>query len=278
MNKDKIKIHTVSDSTGETVQGIAKAVGVNFENVEEFDWTLIKTSAQLKEIGEALDEKSLVLYTLVDSSLIIELEKICKNKKCKTMSVLKSVSRMVKSLGAIEKEAVVGAQHAMDGDYFARVDAIDFASAHDDGQNLYNIKESEIVIIGASRTSKSPTSFYLANKGYKTSNIPFVDGIKFPDILFNLPEQILVVGLVRDAESLANIRRSRLNSINFKSIKSETDYTNFEKIEKEMLDFKRICNANKWPIISVQNKSIEETATQIIKYFHRHRKKINNQD
>ena len=222
MNKDKIKIHTVSDSTGETVQGIAKAVGVNFENVEEFDWTLIKTSAQLKEIGEALDEKSLVLYTLVDNSLIIELEKICKNKKCKTMSVLKSVSRIVKSLGAIEKEAVVGAQHAMDDDYFARVDAIDFASAHDDGQNFYNIKESEIVIIGASRTSKSPTSFYLANKGYKTSNIPFVDGIKFPDILFNLPEQILVVGLVRDAESLANIRRSRLNSINFKKYRSET--------------------------------------------------------
>ena len=274
MTKDKIKIYTVSDSTGETVQGIAKAVGVNFENIEEFDWTLIKTSAQLEKINEVLDEKSIVLYTLVDNSLAFELEKICNIKKCKVMSVLKPVSRMVKSLGGIEKKIIVGAQHAMDDDYFARVDAIDFASVHDDGQGFYNINESDIVIIGASRTSKSPTSFYLANKGYKTSNIPFVDGIKFPDILFNLPKQILVVGLVRDAESLVNIRRSRLKSLSFKGVGSENDYTNFEKIEKEMLDLKKICNTNYWPIISVQNKSIEETATQIIKYFHRHQQKF----
>ena len=272
--KNKIKIHTVSDSTGETVQGLARAVGVRFENIEQIDWMLVKTLSQIEKIGDDLDENSIVLYTIVDSEMIEKLESIAGEKSAQIMSVLKPACEMVENIGGKSKETVAGAQHAMDAEYFSRVAAIDYAVSHDDGNNADNLKNADVVLIGASRTSKSPTSFYLANKGIKTGNIPFINGIDLPDELFNLPKNTLVIGLTRNAESLVKIRRSRLQSLN---VVESTDYMDIDKVKEEINELKKICNSNLWAVIDVSNKSIEETATQIIKYLNRYREKIANE-
>ena len=275
MNTQKtIKIYTISDSTGETVQGLARAVRVRFENVEQIDHTLVKTLSQIEKIGEGINCDTVVLYTIVDTEMIEKLESICKAKSAKAMSLLKPVCEIVESIGGVAQEIGAGAQHAMDAEYFSRVSAIDYAVSHDDGNNADNLKNAEVVLIGASRTSKSPTSFYLANKGIKTGNIPFINGIDLPNDLFNLPSHILVIGLTRDAESLVNIRRSRLQSLN---VVETTDYMDIDKVNEEIIELKKICASNSWAVIDVSNKSIEETATQIIKYLNRYKEKIANE-
>ena len=273
-DKKTIKIYTVSDSTGETVQGLARATRVRFENVEQTDWTLVRTISQIEKIGDSLDENTIVLYTIVEAELTEKLESICEKKSAKVMSLLTPVCEIVESIGGKAQETVAGAQHAMDEEYFSRVAAIDYAVSHDDGNNAENLKSADVVLIGASRTSKSPTSFYLANKGIKTGNIPFINGIDLPDDLFNLPKNILVIGLTRNAESLVEIRRSRLQSLN---VVESTDYMDIDKVNEEIVEFKRICGANSWAIIDVSNKSIEETATQIIKYLNRYRENMVNE-
>ena len=274
MTKKTIHIHSISDSTGETIQGLSRAVSVQFENIETHDWTLIKTADQMQKIIEKLDKNSVVAYTMVDKKLVNLLKGACSALGIVCISPMREMRRAVGRAGGKKiNDLVSGQQHAMDDEYFNRVDALNFVVQQDDGQNPDNLLQSDVIILGVSRTSKSPTSIYLANKGIKASNVPFVNGIPLPTILDNVPSNgAMVVGLTRDAESLVDIRRSRLQSL---SADEKSDYVNVDKVDEEILALKRKCAIHGWPVINVGKKSIEETATQIIKYMDRHEAKKN---
>ena len=267
-----IHIHAISDSTGETVQGLSKAVSVQFENAEIHSWTLIKTTAQMQQIIDELDKTCVVAYTVMDKNLISQLQEACKAKGIKCISPMRELRHAVKRTGGKKiSNTIVGRQHAMDEEYFARVDALNFVVQQDDGQNPDNLLQSDVIILGVSRTSKSPTSIYLANKGIMASNVPFVNNIDLPEILNNIPaDGPMVVGLTRDVESLVDIRRSRLQYL---SADENSDYVNFDKVDEEIIALKRKCSMHGWPMINVSKKSIEETATQIIKYMDRQKAK-----
>ncbi len=272
--KKQIKVHTISDFTGETIQGLSRAVAVQFENVVEQDWTLIKSRAQIEKIIDILDENSVVAYTIAEKRLIDILKNGCRMKKAICITPMTQFSRAIVSLGGeVSTEFFAGKQHALDDEYFARMQAINFAVHQDDGQNPDQLMESDIIILGVSRTSKSPTSLYLANRGLSVSNVPFISKDLLPSVLLdneklsnqqqnaNVP---LVVALTRDAKSLVEIRRSRLESM---AMAENTDYVDIEKVKDEILQLKRLCTLKRWAIINVTKKSVEETATQIIKYF-----------
>ena len=261
-----VYIYTLSDSTGETVQGLSVAVGVQFVNVKHRDWTLIKTVAQLQKIAKEIEKNAVVLYTLVDKKLVFALKDICKLKKVLCLSPMDRIFTAVTFAGGVPSEKIiVGKQHIMNEQYFSRVEAMNFAIHQDDGQNIENILQSDVVIVGVSRTSKSPTCLYLANKGIRASNVPFVKDIPLPNILENIPKSgPLVVGLYRDVRSLLDIRLSRLRGL---SLEMNNNYVNLKKIHEEMQAFKRTCTRNNWSMISVEKRSIEETASKIINYM-----------
>ncbi len=274
MTKKTIHIHALSDSTGETVQGLVRAVSVQFKNTQQHNWTLVKTPDQIQQVIDILDKNCVVIYTMVNKELISILQNGCKSKGISCISPMRELRRSVHKIGGIKKnDFQTGQQHTMDEEYFNRVDALNFVVQQDDGQNPENLLQSDVIILGVSRTSKSPTSIYLANKGIMVSNVPFVNGIGLPNILDNVPNNgPMVVGLTRDAESLVDIRRSRLQSL---SADEHSDYVNIEKVGEEIIALKRKCSLYGWPIINVSKKSIEETATQIIKYMERHNAKQN---
>ena len=205
----------MSDSTGETVGSVARAPPVQFDDVEpeEFSWTLVRTKPQMEKVIEGIRENpGAVMYTLVDNSLRDMLKMECAKRGLPCIAVISTVVAELSAYLGLETHALPGKQHAMDEDYFSRVDAISYALAHDDGQAHWELEEADIVLVGVSRTSKSPTCVYLAYKGYKTANIPFVTGCPLPPNLGELKKP-LVVGLTIGPERLQQIRKTRLQSI-----------------------------------------------------------------
>ncbi|MCC3303963.1 pyruvate, water dikinase regulatory protein [Sneathiella sp. HT1-7] len=266
---DQFHLHLVSDSTGETLQSMTKAALVQFEGISpvEHVWTLTRTVRQLDDILESIVKKpGLVLYTLVNKEMRDVLELGCQRVGVPCVSVLDPVLAAFSNFLGQEIRRLPGRQHMLDKNYFGRIEALNFTMAHDDGQMTDDLYEAQIVLVGVSRTSKTPTSFYLAHRGYKTANIPIVPSIPLPESLFNLNKRTMVVGLTTSPDRLSQIRKNRLLSLNQKV---DTDYVDRERIKEEVIFARKLCTREGWPVIDVSRRSVEETAAQIITLFNR---------
>jgi regulator of PEP synthase PpsR (kinase-PPPase family) len=269
----KFNLHLVSDSTGETVSSVSRAALVQFDNVdpEEFVWSLVRTKSHLEKVIEGIKENpGPVMYTLVDTALASELKKECQKRGLPCIPVISSVVAELSAYLGEETHATVGKKHELNEEYFTRIDAINYALAHDDGQAHWELEDADIVIVGVSRTSKSPTCVYLAYKGFKSANIPFVLDCPLPPSLESLKKP-LVIGLTINPERLQQIRKSRLQSINQEA---DTNYVDLEYMDREISESRKLFQKNRWPVIDVTKRSVEETATTIIQYLRKHQEKL----
>ena len=263
---NKYQIYLISDSTGETLDRIFLALKAQFKNIEYkiHPYSFTRTENQiLKILEEAKKNKnSVILYTIVDNNLAKYLANISVKKKIPCFSVLGNLilnfSKILNQKASHEHSG----QHVINEEYHERIEAIQFTINHDDGNLVDDIEQSDIILVGVSRTSKTPTSIYLANKGFKTSNIPLVNENSLPQKLKNNPHLTCVVGLNTEAERLVDIRKNRMNSLKGTENKK---YTSIENIKKEIADAKKTFQKYKWPSIDVTRKSVEETAASIIK-------------
>lgn len=266
MHSRQINLHLVSDSTGETLNSIARATLARFEgsHVVHHRWSLIRSRLQLDRVLEGLEhEPGPVLFTLVDRSLRHALEEACERLGVPALSVLDQVMELLQGqIGARAKEKRA-AQHVMDADYFRRIDAMHYVLAHDDGQGVAGIGQAEVCLVGVSRSSKTPTCFYLANRGIKAANVPIVPGAALPPELAE--NRVPVVGLTIEANALIEIRRHRLRLIGAHGVRQDTtEYIDPEAVKAEILAARRLCNQHGWPVIDVTRRSIEETAATVL--------------
>jgi hypothetical protein len=258
----------VSDSTGETVEFIARASLVHFDDIEatEHVWSLIRNETQIEEVLEKVGENpGMVLYTLVNKELRAILEKGCQELQTPCIPVLDPTVAAIGYHLGVEVHASPGRQHVMDAEYFARIEAMDFVLNHDDGQTVSELNQADVVLLGVSRTSKTPTCIYLANRGIKAANIPIVPGSPLPDELMETSRP-LIVGLTNDAKQLVQIRRNRLRMLNQNE---ETDYIDPVTVAREINDSRKLFTRNGWPIIDTTRKSIEEVAATVINMYNR---------
>lgn len=265
-------LHLVSDSTGETVSSVARATLAQFEGVhtEEHIWSLVRTKGQMEKIIAGLDSHpGIVMFTLVDSGLRETLRQACAKRALPCIPILSHVVREFSSYLQEEATGAPGTQHELSEDYFTRVDAINFALEHDDGQATWELEQSDIVIVGVSRTSKSPTCVYLAYRGFKAANVPFVPNVPLPETVEQL-KQPLVVGLTISSDRLLDIRKSRLIAMNQST---DTDYVNEDRVREELEDTRKLYRKHGWPVIDVTRRSVEETAALIIQYRQRQMEK-----
>lgn len=265
-------LHLVSDSTGETVSSVARATLAQFENVEaeEHNWTLVRSKTQLEKIIVRISENpGVVMYTLVDKDLRGMLKLACAKLGVPCIAVLANVISELSSYLGEKTSALPGKQHELNEEYFTRVDAINYALAHDDGQAHWELEEADIVLVGVSRTSKSPTCIYLAYKGCKSANIPFVLDCPLPPELETLKKP-LIVGLSINPERLGQIRKTRLLSLNQEQ---DTNYVDVEYMQREVSKSRKLFQQNKWPVIDVTKRSVEETSATIMQYFKKHQEK-----
>ena len=260
-------LHLVSDSTAETVSSVARASIAQFDGVEveEHTWPLVRTKAQVDKVLKGVREKrGFVMYTMADKHLRKHLKTNCEEMGVPCVS---AIARMISSLSEfLDKKTTFhkpGRQHELDEDYFNRVEAINFALTHDDGQSVWDLEDADVVLIGASRTSKSPTSMYLAYRGFRAANVPYVSGVPLPDVVHKLKNP-LVIGLTISPDVLVQIRKNRLLSINENKA---TDYTDIDKVKEELVEVRRIFTKNGWPVIDVTRRSVEETTANIIQMY-----------
>lgn len=263
----RFHLHLLSDSTGETLESIVKAALSQFDDAEhvvKHFWPMVRSESHLDRIlTDVAANPGLVLFTLVNRDTRRKLETRCRALGLPAIAALDAVSDAMSNMFGQEAKARPGRQHVMDAAYFARVAAIQFTIAHDDGINAQNWEEADIVLAGVSRTSKTPTSIYLANRGYKTANIPIVPESPPPPNLFQLKHP-MVIGLVTSAERLIQVRRNRLLSLNQLP---DTDYVDEEKVRAEVAHARRMFADNGWPVLDVTRRSIEESAAAIINLF-----------
>ena len=259
----RLHLHLLSDSTGETLENIAKAALAQYDDVETLRhfWPMVRSEAHLERILlEISQNPGLVLFTLVNSDIRRTLEARCRAMGLPAVAPLDPVNHALSNLLGQEAKARPGRQHMLDAAYFARVDAIQFTIAHDDGVGEENWEEADVVLVGVSRSSKTPTSIYLANRGYKTVNVPVVVESPPPPSLFHLKNP-LIVGLTTSADRLVQIRRNRLLSLNQQP---ETSYVDQDSVAREVAFARRMFADRGWPVIDVTRRSIEETAAAII--------------
>ena len=265
--KNTHQVYLISDSTGETLDRIFMALKAQFNNfnyeLNQFSFT--RTENQISTILKDAKNKDspIILYTVVNSKLAKFLSEEANKKQIPCFGVLGDLILNFSKILNQKATHQPSGQHVLDEDYYKRIEAIQFTMNHDDGNNTENILESDIILIGVSRTSKTPTSIYLANKGLKTSNIPLVNDMSIPKEVIK-SSTICIIGLTTEAERLYDIRRNRLNSL---KENEASDYTSLEKIKDEIDQSRKIFKQNKWPIIDVTRKSVEETAASIIKIF-----------
>lgn len=259
----RLHLHLLSDSTGETLENIAKAALAQYDDVETIRhfWPMVRSEAHLERIlQEIAQNPGLVLFTLVNIETRRTLEARCAALGLPAVAPLDPVTDALSGLLGQQAKARPGRQHMLDAAYFARVEAIQFTIAHDDGVGAEDWEEADIVLAGVSRSSKTPTSIYLANRGYKTANIPIVPQVPPPRALFTL-KRPLVVGLTTSADRLVQVRRNRLLSLNQAP---ETDYVDQEAVAREVASARRLFADQGWPVIDVTRRSIEETAAAVI--------------
>lgn len=265
-------LHLVSDSTGETVSSVARACLVQFENVQPIQhlWWLVRTEGQVERVISGIEANpGLVLYTLVDSGVRAILEEACRQLRVPCIPVLDPV--MVALSGFLEAEIQhqPGRQHVLDQEYFDRIDAMHFTLAHDDGQLVEDLDEADVILVGVSRTSKTPTCMYLANRGIKAANVPLVPDLPLPAELLEA-RRPLIVGLTKDPKDLSDIRRNRLRFLNQDE---GTDYADLDKVREEVTSARRLFARQGWPVIDVTRRSIEEASASIMQLYASHRQR-----
>ena len=256
-------IHLVSDSTGETLVGTSRASCAQYQHglAVEHLHALVRSEQQLEKVQASIENfPGVVFYTLVNQERRRKLEQFCAKLNIPAVSILDpTLATLGRYLGA-PMSSEIGAQRIMDAEYFSRIGALDFAMAHDDGQNIEGLGDADIILLGISRTSKTPTCIYLANRGFKTGNIPLVLGHVVPPFIETLKKPF-IVGLVSSPDRIVQIRRNRLTSL---GDDPTTSYVDKDKVRAEMTSAKRLFAKNKWPVVDVSRRSIEETAAQII--------------
>ncbi len=260
----ELHIHLVSDATGETVISIARACIAQFdvEHPVEHFWNLVRTERQLNMVIDSIYENpGPVLFTLVNERLRRLLQDHCRELGVPGIPVLDPVLNALAGHLELESKAQPGVQHLLDANYFHRMDAMDFALAVDDGQSSWKLHEADVILIGVSRTSKTPTCIYLANRGINAANVPYVPGSPLPPELDQMTET-LIVGLTEDPDRLILIRQNRLRLLNHEE---RSSYTEPEAVRAEVLEARRYYARRGWPVIDVTRRSIEETAAEIIK-------------
>jgi [pyruvate, water dikinase]-phosphate phosphotransferase / [pyruvate, water dikinase] kinase len=262
------QIYLISDSTGETLDRVFLAIKAQFKNIE-YDvksYFFTRTQNQVSKIMEEANknDNAIILYTIVDTSLAKFLANEGDEKKIPCFSVLGNLIMNFSKLLNQKASHLPSGQHALNEEYYERIEAIQFTMAHDDGNLTEDIDKADLILLGVSRTSKTPTSIYLANRGYKTLNIPLVNEQSIPENLKKNPKLSCVVGLTTEPQRLVDIRKNRMNAL---KEKENTNYTNISKIEKEINEAKKTFTKYQWPIIDVTRKSVEETAASIIKIY-----------
>ena len=260
------QIYLISDSTGETLERIFLALKAQFKNIEYkiHSYSFTRTENQiLKILDDAqANRNSIILYTIVDNNLAKYLANTSNNKKIPCFGVLGNLILNFSKILNQKASHEPSGQHILNEEYYDRIEAIQFTMNHDDGNLLNEIDKSDIILIGVSRTSKTPTSIYLANKGFKTSNIPLVSEKSLPEKLIKNPHFTCVVGLSTEPERLVDLRKNRMNSL---KENDNTNYTNLDDIRDEVIKAKKTFKKYRWPVIDVTRKSVEETAASIIK-------------
>ncbi len=260
------QIYLISDSTGETLDRIFLALKAQFKNIEYkvHSYSFTRTENQIFKILDDAkkNENSVILYTIVDNNLAKYLANVSDEKKIPCFGVLGNLILNFSKILNQKASHEPSGQHALNEEYYERIEAIQFTMNHDDGNSINDIDKSDIILVGVSRTSKTPTSIYLANRGFKTSNIPLVNENSLPKKLRENPQLTCVVGLSTEAERLVEIRKNRMSSLKETENKS---YTSIENIKKEIINAKKTFQKYKWPFIDVSRKSVEEAAASIIK-------------
>ena len=273
MNRNYFHLHLVSDATGETLIAVSRAVTAQFQGVAAIEhvYPLVRSRTQLdRAIAEISAAPGIVLYTLVDKELATELERACAETGSPFLSVLMPIFELFQSyLGAVSTSRP-GAQHMLNAEYFKRIDALNFTMLHDDGQVHESLEAADVILLGVSRTSKTPTSIYLANRGIKTANIPLVPGLPIPAAAMNV-RRPLIVGLLASPDRIVQIRQNRLLTLN---ADQETAYVDRLSVAEEIASSRRLFQQNHWPVIDVTRRSIEETAAAIIDLLKEHRLKF----
>lgn len=261
-------LHLISDSTGETLNAVAKAACAQFEMgrpIEHF-YPLVRNRKQLdRAIGELETSPGLVLHTIVNAELRQVLEARCRELNLPSVAVLDPVMSKLGSYLGVEENHRPGAQHEMDAKYFARIEALNYTMAHDDGQSVATLQYADVILVGVSRSSKTPTCIYLANRGIKAANIPMVPGVPLPQELFDIRGP-LIVGLIASPDRLVHIRKNRLLSLNEDT---ETEYVDIEAVRAELVAARRLFAEKGWPVIEVTRRSIEETAAEVLALYKR---------
>jgi len=260
----EIHLHLVSDATGDTLEQVAKAALAQFPEIKALKhyWPMIRTARHMERlIPEFAEKPGIVMFTLVNQDIEDVLIEACEKNNWPYISVLHGIIRELGHHLGQKSIARPGLQHIMNDEYFKRIDAMQYTLMHDDGQCLEGLKDADIILVGISRTSKTPTCIYLANKGMKTANVPIVPNQPLPRELDNI-EGKFVVGLINSVDRLVQVRRNRLLSL---KENKETTYVNEDSIKQEVQQAQRLISSRGWPVINVTRRSIEETAGAIMK-------------
>jgi regulator of PEP synthase PpsR (kinase-PPPase family) len=257
-------LHLVSDSTGETLVTVARAAAVQYVGMAPIEhiYPAVRSPYQLDRVLADIEtEPGVVLYTLLDGELTTRLEDKCRDLGLPCLSILGPVLSLFQSYLGTESTYRVGAQHVLNAEYFKRIDAVNYTMMHDDGQLTDELEDADVILVGVSRTSKTPTSIYLANRGVKAANIPLVPDIPLPSALMSARHP-LVVGLIATPERIVQIRENRL--LGLKAYQHDNRYVDRTSVSEELIFARRLCAKQNWPIIDVTRRSIEETASAII--------------
>jgi hypothetical protein len=257
-------LHLISDATGETLITVARAAAAQYVKVTPVEHVhpLVRTQKQLERVLAEIEEQpGIVLYTLLQENLVDRLEQKCRDLGVPCLSILGPVLHLFQAYLGAESTHKVGAQHTLNAEYFRRIDALNYTMLHDDGQLTDDLEEADVLLVGVSRTSKTPTSIYLANRGVKTANVPMVPGVQFSAGIERLKHP-LIVGLYASPERVVQIRQNRLLSL--KAHRDDDKYIDRDAVAEEIAASRRLCAKHGWPLIDVTRRSIEETAAAIL--------------
>jgi [pyruvate, water dikinase]-phosphate phosphotransferase / [pyruvate, water dikinase] kinase len=266
-------LHLISDSTGETLITVARAAAAQYAKVMPVEHVhpLVRTQKQLDRVlGEIEESPGIVLYTLLEDNLVVRLERKCRELGLPCLSILGPVLHLFQAYLGAESTHKVGAQHTLNAEYFRRIDALNYTMLHDDGQHAGDLEEADVVLVGVSRTSKTPTSIYLANRGVKAANVPLVPGMPLPSELERLTNP-LIVGLYATPERIVQIRQNRL--LGLKAHHDDSQYIDRGAVAEEVAASRRLCARHNWPLIDVTRRSIEETAAAVLAHLSERRRR-----
>ena len=271
MRERTFHLHLVSDATGDTLRAVGRAASAQYAHSRAIEHvhSMIRDDIQLTHVLEKIEEEpGIILYTLVNSAHAQRLEAACQQMHLPVYNILSPVFDLFRSFLGSVQTGQIGAQHNLDTSYFQRIEAMNFTLAHDDGQAPHSIAEADIIILGISRTSKTPTSLFLAQRGLRVANIPIVPNIALPDNLFQL-QKPLIIALVASQQQILQIRQHRI--LGLPSETEESDYLNRSIIKEEIVHTKQLCARYQWPLLDGTRKSIEEISAEIFKIYQRHR-------